>query len=269
MWVFATGPVHLDEDGDDLRSELGAALSDAIGQPVEVQAERSYSALLERVLARTVTIAWMPPALFVRAHAAGALGSVLRAERFSGGRYQGALFVRSGSAIRVPRDLTGARIAWVDRDSCAGYLFPRLAVREQDMDPDSCFGSESFLESHSRVVRAVESGAVDVGATYVQLVDPDDVSKGIAVAGWTAFADARSMRAVLVSPSIPSDAVCLASGLTPEIEALLRERLSSFHARPKGARLLRAMLNADRLAIGAAEDYAPVRVALSAEGFLA
>lgn len=264
--VFVTGPVHLDEDGDDLRMECAAALTEAVGEPIEIVAERSYGALLERILAGRFAVAWAPPALFVRAQEARAFGEVLRAERFTGGRYQGAVFVREGSPIATAADLAGKSIAWVDRDSCGGYLFPRLALRTAGLDPDACFRSESFLESHSRVVRAVAAGSVDAGATHVQLADADAPEKGIAVAGWTAFAEARSMRAVLVSPSIPSDAVCLGASVPAGLQEVLGERLASFHTRPKGARLLRALLNADRLAVGSASDYAPVREALAAEG---
>src|SRR5262245_33666977 len=201
--VFATGPVHLDEDGDDLRTDLGRALSDALGEPIELEATKSYGELRELVLAKTVQLAWMPPALFVRAHAAGAVGDVLRAERFAGGRYQGAIFVRDGSPFRALEDLKGARIAWVDRDSCAGYLFPRLALRSRGMDPDAFFSAAEMLESHSRVVRAVASGAADAGATYVELADPADPEKGLSLAGWSAFAERKAMRPLLVSESIP------------------------------------------------------------------
>ncbi len=267
--VFATGPVHLDEDGDDLRAELGAALSEAIGETIVLQAERTYTALLDRVLARTCTIAWVPPALFVRAHTAGALLAVSRAERFASGSYQGALFVREDAPFSDAASLRGARVAWVDRDSCAGYLFPRLALRTAGIDPDDCFSAESFVLSHSRVVRAVATGAADVGATYVQLADAGDPAKGIAVAGWTAFADAHAMRAVSISASIPSDAVCIGAHVEPAVAESIRSGLSGFHSRPNGARLLRAMLNADRLVPGAPEDYAPVRAALVAEGLIA
>jgi phosphonate transport system substrate-binding protein len=264
--VFATGPVHLDDDGDDLRADLGAALSEVLDARVEVQSERSYAALRDRVIARDVALAWLPPALYVKTQEAGAIGAVMRAERFAGPSYQGALFVRESSPAKRVEELRAAKVAWVDRDSCAGYLFPRLAVRAAGMDPDSCFGSESFLESHARVVQAVASGACDVGATYVQLADARDPGKGLAIAGWTAFADSGSMRAVIVSPSIPSDAVCIGAAIEGEMLERWRGALASVHGQPRVARLLRAMLGADRLTPGTPADYAPVREALAAEG---
>lgn len=263
--IFATGPVHLDEDGDDLRAELGSALAKVLGEPVEVRAEASYAGLLERVLACEVAFAWLPPALFVRAHAAGVLPAVLRAERSGGAHYRSAIFVRSESAITRPSDLRGTRVAWVDRESCAGYLFPRLALRRAGVDPDVCFASEIFAASHARVVHAVATGAVDAGATFVQLEDPSDPARGLSLAGWNAFAAPRSMRAVLISEPIPSDAIGIGASVPEARRAEIRDALAAFHERPAGLRLMRQLLGADRLVPGDADDYAPVRAALEGE----
>lgn len=258
---FWTGPMHLDEGGDELRRNFGVGLSEALEGPVLVSAERSYAALLDRVRAKGAAIAWLPPALFVRAKADGVIAKVLRIERSGGDAYQGAIFVRSDSAIQRPADLRGARIAWVDAESSAGYLFPRLALREAGLDPTNLFSSETFVESHSRSVRAVVSGFADAGATFVQLLDPQDPKRGIAIAGWTGFADTRSLRAVLVSASIPSDTVCVLAGVADadRIEA----SLASFHTRPHGQRLLRMLLNGDRLVPTDGTEYEPVSRALT------
>lgn len=266
--AFVTGPVHLDEDGDDLRADLGAALSEALDAPISVTAERSYAGLQRRVLAGEVALAWLPPVLYVRAHEAGAVAAVLRAERFAGASYQGAIFVREDSRVRRAEDLRGMRIAWVDRDSCAGYLFPRLALRGAGLDPDACFRSETFADSHARVVAAVASGGVDAGATHVQAHDPADPERGLALAGWAAFGDARAMRAVVVSASIPSDAVCVGASVPAETRERWVAALALAHALPRVSRLLRAMLGADRLTPGSPDDYRPVREALVAEGAL-
>jgi phosphonate transport system substrate-binding protein len=266
--AFVTGPVHLDEDGEDLRADLGAALSEALGVQILVTAERSYAALRQRVISGEAALAWLPPVLYVRAHEVGAIAAVMRAERFAGASYQGAIFVRDDSRVRRAEDLRGVRVAWVDRDSCAGYLFPRLAVRAAGLDPDACFRSETFADSHARVVAAVASGGVEAGATYVQAQDPAHPEKGLALAGWTAFAEASSMRAVVVSASIPSDTVCIGASVPEATRARWVERLSQAHALPRVSRLLRAMLGADRLTPGTPEDYRPVRAALVAEGAL-
>ena len=62
---------------------------------------------------------------------------------------------------------TNEWVGWVDPDSCGGYLFPRAALAERGFDPKKHFKEEKLLGSHGAVVRAVESGDIDCGATYL------------------------------------------------------------------------------------------------------
>jgi phosphonate transport system substrate-binding protein len=264
--VFATGPVHLDEEGEDLRRDVARLMSEKLGRKVEFTVEPSYAMLLARIVGREVDLAWTPPALYVKA--GRSVHATLRAERFAGGLYQGAIFVREGSRITSPEQLRGRRVAWVDQQSCAGYLFPRAALREAGLDPDDCFASEMFAQSHARVVQLVMDGTVDAGATYVQLNDPRDSSKGMHITGWTAFVDARAMRALAVSASIPADTICVTQRVDEEEARRLTEELAQFHTLPRAARMLRTMFGCDRFAVATALEYAPVRRAMLDEGML-
>lgn len=259
---FVTGPMHLDAGGAQLRRELGNVLADLLRMPVEVSAEESYAALEARVQQRGAELCWLPPALFVRAHDAGVVAHTLRPARNAAGVYQGALFVKSDGPIRTAADLSGARVAWVDRSSCAGYLFPRLALAEHGIAPTSLFAAESFLESHGRVVRAVLRGEADVGATFVQLADENDPARGIAITGWTGYTQTKTLRAVLVSGSIPSDPVCVVAG-APQPERIAAA-LAELHAIPGASALLRRLLSSDRLEPAPVSDYEVVRRALRA-----
>ena len=145
--TFATGPVQLDDDGAHLRRELGRALSEALGASIEVVAEASYASLSERVMRGEAALAWLPPATFVRASEGGTVERVFSSERAYGARYQAALFVRADGPVTDLDALAGKRVAWVDRDSCAGYLFPKLELLERGRPPDSLFVSQRFLES--------------------------------------------------------------------------------------------------------------------------
>jgi phosphonate transport system substrate-binding protein len=253
--------MHLDQDGNVLRRDLGRVLTEALGAPVKVQAEPNYAALAARVAARDATIAWLPPALFVRAWDEQRVARVLRVARSKSGAYQGAIFARADGPIRSPRDLSGKRIAWVDRESSAGYLFPRLALTELGLDVGRLFAHEVFVKSHARSVRAVLEGHADAGATFVQLEDPSDPARGIAITGWTGFTQTKTLHAVLVSGSIPSDSICVLAG-APEPDRIAAA-LGELHTRPNGARLYRQLLNGDRLVPADPADYEPVRRALA------
>jgi phosphate/phosphite/phosphonate ABC transporter binding protein len=274
--TFATGPVQLDDDGAHLRRELGRSLADALGVDVEVVAEPSYAALGDRVARGEAAIAWLPPATFVRAADSGAIERVYCAERSGGARYQSALFVRAESRFDAPESLAGMRVAWVDRDSCAGYLFPRLELVQRGQPPETLFSEQRFLVSHRRVVCAVQAGEVEAGATFVQVrSDParpsrppgaaearDDLAGSLALVGWAPFVAPAAMRAVLVSRAIPSDAVCVTRALPPALRDAVGNLLEVAGERPRLQRLFRGLMNADRFVRAEPSSYDAVREAM-------
>ncbi|GAB4203554.1 MAG: hypothetical protein OHK0013_17760 [Sandaracinaceae bacterium] len=274
--IFATGPVQLDEDGAHLRHELGRALSDALGVEVEVTAEPTYAALLERVARGEASLAWLPPATFVRAFESGMVDRVYSADRAGGARYQAALFVRADSTFDEPASLAGKRVAWVDRDSCAGYLFPRLELVQRGHPPESLFAEQRFLSTHLRVVRAVKDGEVEAGATFVQLRSLEarpsrppgveearaELGQTLALVGWAPFVAPTAMRAVLVSRAIPSDALCLTRAMPTALRDAVGDVLRVVGDRPRLARLFRGLMNADRFVRAEPSSYDGVREAM-------
>ncbi len=275
--TFATGPVQLDEDGEHLRRELARGLSDSLGVEVEVVAEPSYTALSERVARGETAMAWLPPATFVRASESGMVDRVYSSERSAGARYQAALFVRAESPFEEVAALAGKQVAWVDRESCAGYLFPRLELTERGHPPESLFGAQRFLETHLRVVRAVRDGEADAGATFVQLRSVEvrasrppgmddaarqDLAQTLALVGWAPFVAPNAMRALLVSRAIPSDALCLTKAMPASMRDSVGDLLLAAGERPRFSRLFRGLMNADRFSRSDASAYDVVRQAM-------
>src|SRR5512139_292077 len=63
--------------------------------------------------------------------------------------YQGYLFVRKDSGIKNARDMKGKRMAFVEKATTAGYIFPRAYLRENGItDIDHYFGDVFFAGSH-------------------------------------------------------------------------------------------------------------------------
>lgn len=54
--------------------------------------------------------------------------------------------------------------AYVDTDSCTGYLQTRLALRRKHLDPDSYFNKTFFTHDHQKIVAAVAIGLADAGS---------------------------------------------------------------------------------------------------------
>jgi phosphonate transport system substrate-binding protein len=259
---LVTGPLHLDEDGEQLRAELGRELGNALGAVVHVRAEESYGELTREVTDGRADLAWLPPAPFVRAQQARAIARVLQVERGRGASYRAALFVAEGSARRTPEELRGAKVAWVDRDSAAGFLFPRLALRKRGLDPRGLFASESLMGSHARVVRAVRDGEADVGATHVQLASEDAPTGPLGLVGWVPYLPHGAMRAVLVTAPIPADAVVVTTRVPEAYVDAVAQVLARAHETPKLAAALQAMMGASKLVRCEPSHYDAVRDAM-------
>ncbi len=255
--TFATGPVLLDEEGEELRARLADRLATALGQPVTARATRSYAELAGLFGEGGPLVAWLPPAVYVRTELLAGLTPLAEVQRADGEGYRGVLFVRADSEVTDLAGLAGARVAWVDRDSCAGYLFPRLALVEGGHDPDALFAEQRFVGSHGSSVRAVLAGEADAGATHAQTEPGSDV---IRLAGWGPYAGADGMRALLVTPAIPSDVVCASGALDPELADAVRGALLSLHEADED--LVDELFGAERFVAASASDYDPVRAAM-------
>lgn len=260
---FGVGPVAAGDSRRNDRAQAERALTRTIGSSTVVVPASSYAELLDKLVKSEIDLGWLPPALCVRAIDRGVtllLGCV-RAP-FSAKLYHGAIFVPSGSSRKQPSDLRGARIAWVDPDSCSGYLFPRLALGEEcGLDPGTLFAEERMLGSHEAVVRAVASGEVDCGATYV-----DTMADGTTRAGWMRGVAADAMRAIVTSAPIPSDAVCASNAMPRAQRDQVSAALAELHRSPEGAATLENLFEVARLEPALPRHYDLVRRAMLGTG---
>jgi phosphonate transport system substrate-binding protein len=255
--TFGIGPFHTDEEGAELRDRAARTLSEALGQPVSIVSYDSYASLETAVLQGRADLSWLSPAIFARTADSQAVELAAAISRGKGQSYRGVLFVKRDARANSVLDLQGAKVAWVDRDSCAGYLYPKLALDQRSVPPSRLFSSQTFLGSHVAVVRAVMRGDVDAGATYAQLAEG---TERIHVAAWAAWTGADSMRAMLVSDPIPSDVIATRRGLAGA--STMKAKLLSLHERPGAGALLDELLGGPRLLDASASDYDAVRNAL-------
>src|SRR5207237_3225171 len=122
----------------------------ALGKLVEVSVAQSYDALGKDVLSGKLDAAWAPPFVCARLEAMGTRVAA-RGVRQGSAVYRGALVCRVNKPLSLER-LEGAKAAWVDRDSVAGYLLPLALLRTRGMDPSKVFFSQDFLGSYRAAV---------------------------------------------------------------------------------------------------------------------
>ena len=256
---FGLGPAALGQGTDELRTRLARLLRDSIGLSIRLVATRNYAQLYDQVVKGDVQVAWLPPAVFVRAHDGHDVRLVAQTVHSQPSTYYGVLFVRDDSDAKELEDLRDATAAWVDPSSCAGYLFPRLAMYEKGYDPRGFFGDEYGAGTHLAVVEMVAGGTADVGATFCHVPAAGDAER----AGWDDAGVDVPMRSILRSRSIPNPVVCCASEVPMDLEEKVKKALLSLHE-SKGAReVLEGLLQLQRFSPADIRDYQIVRSALN------
>jgi phosphonate transport system substrate-binding protein len=260
--VFGTGPVRLGPDGDRLRESFASGLGQALGQEVRVVASRSYSDLRVMLSRGDVQVAWMSPALALRAVDDLGAQALVSSVRAPGSQFYGVLFARGDGRAKKLEDLRGKRVAWVDRESCSGYLFPRLALVAAGYPLAGLFAEERLLGSHDAVARAVVTGEVDVGATYFNVVT-DEWDDGQVAAGWSELTF-DPIRALLRTELIPADLVVAAPSMDDATRTRLVTALCSLHGNPRTAPLVTKLFGAFRFTPADLSRYSVVRDALRA-----
>lgn len=215
-WGFGIVPsTELQEAGRMLFDELCERASDEAGVRFTPVIETGYRELVSAFERGEIGMAWMPPVSTIELVDVRRTATPLAIPARRGATvYHGALIVRRGGPKTI-EECRGRRAAWVQRDSAAGYLVPRLHMAAQGLDVLRFFSRELFMHSHPAVVEAVASGEADVGATYCHVEPGTSDPVRIARAAWT-DGDGRAVRpieAIATFGPIPNDALIASNEL--------------------------------------------------------
>lgn len=203
-------------------------LARALGRPVIPNVLASNDELHVEVAAGRAQIAWAPPLVAIELSDAGLVTVDVCCARDGQIDYHAAIFTRHSSTIEKLADLKGSHVAWVDKQSSAGYLLPRTRLIEEGLDVDTLFAKESFLGTHQRVACAVLDGEADVGATYMSL----DPTTGRPVsAGWLeGGAGINGAFVVATVGPIPSDTIVFSRRIPAELKAAVANEVMALPA---------------------------------------
>lgn len=229
---------------------LGEYLSKAVGMPVRFIILSRYGNILDRFKAEHMDGAFFGS--FTGALAIERLGVVPLARPVNldgSSTYHGHLFVRRDSGIKGVAEMRGKRMAFVDRATTAGYVFPLAWFRQNGVtNPSALFRETFFTGSHDAAIRAVLDGSADVGAVKHSMYDR--------VRAENPRVD-KELVILAESPSVPSNGLCVRPDLPPELQSKLRGALLGIASDPVGVAVL-MQFGALRFTETTAGDYRPV-----------
>lgn len=164
-------------------------LEEATGLPVRFYRVSDYNSVIQALSSGQLDMATMGPAAYASVYEQiGDLALPILTLRGAQGErgYYSTMLVRADSAFQTFDDMAGRTVAFVDRSSTSGYLYPRQAMREAGHDPDAFFGGTPITGGHSESVIALANGQFDGAVVMVAGGTPET---GFLIGAHTMLAD--------------------------------------------------------------------------------
>lgn len=163
--------------------------------------------------------------------------------------YKGYIFVRRDSNISTVADMKNRVIAFVDRATTAGYMFPVAYLKDHGVtNIDKYFREYYFTGSHDSAIYSVLDRESDIGCAKNTIYD------------MLAGKDSRiqsDLRIIAVSEEVPSNGLGLRKDININIKKRLKELLLNMHRDPDGIAILKDFMDI-RFIENTEEDYRPV-----------
>jgi phosphonate transport system substrate-binding protein len=140
------------------------------------------------------------------------------------------IIVRDDSKIRSAGDMKGKRLAFVEKNTMAGYLLPIAYFKKNGIDYRTYFKEFYFTGTHEDVVYDILDRKADVGAVkstiLVRLAEEDPkVANGIFIISRT--------------PPVPENSLAVRPDLSASLKEKIRTVLLNMHEDPEGIKALR------------------------------
>jgi phosphonate transport system substrate-binding protein len=258
---FVLPPSLGSEQVRERADKLGSFLQEMLGRSVEVSVAASYEALSKDLLSGRADAAWAPPFVCARTEAMG-VRVLVRGVRLGMSSYRSALVCRAGAGLTVER-LKGTTVAWVDRESVAGFLLPVAYLKSQGVEPARIFAAQRFTGSYRGALEEVLVGTADVAGIFCP-----PASTGFSYASGVEKVLGEGMgdrfELIAYTEESPNDGVPVAMGAPSALVNTLESMLLGLDATPEGQALLQGVFNADRFEPAPRMGYrALYRVALA------
>lgn len=224
VWGFGIVQTQeLERAGPRVFDELCSLLSEAAGVRFRPYVATGHRDLGEAIEEGEVGLAWLPPIMTIELESRSVASVLAIPARNGTTTYHTALVVRPGGP-RTIADLKGRRAVWVQRDSAAGYIVPRMNLASQGIDVLRYFSREIFVHSHPGVIDAIVAGEADIGATYCHV---DSATNKVIRGAWLDDSG-RSLRPIEVLATygpIPNDALVGSNDLSAATRTALTRSL--------------------------------------------
>ncbi len=161
----------------------------------------------------------------------------------------GYIMVHKDSGIKNIQDMKGKSLAFVEKATTAGYLFPMAYFKENGIeDIDKYFSEYYFTGSHDAAIHALLNKKVDIACAKNTIYEI------------LAREDSRIKDKLVIiarSPDVPSNGLGLRKEIAYGVKEELRSALLNMHTDPEGKEVLEEF-GVKRFINTSKDDYAPI-----------
>jgi phosphonate transport system substrate-binding protein len=145
--------------------------------------------------------------------------------------YRGYIFVHKYSIIDSVDRMRNMTVAFVDKATTAGYIFPVAYFRENGVkNIDTYFKEYYFTGSHDAAIYAVLNKEADIGCaknTVFEMMVRNDTSVK------------NNLVILATSPDVPSNGLGLRKDIKPSVKEMLKKALLGMERDPEGKKVLK------------------------------
>jgi phosphonate transport system substrate-binding protein len=230
-----------------LYERLNEYISKKLGQNVEFVSKKNYSEMNELIENAEVDIASV---------CSGAIAFlkddsyVLLAIPVVNGKskYQSYFIVKKDFEYKDLKSLKGKTIAFTDKLSFSGTLYPLYFFKNNDIDIEKYFSNIYFTGSHDKSIYLVSKGVVDIAPVdsliyeHEKIVSPEVIN---------------NTKVIFKSPDFPIPPIIASKKINVRLLNRIKSILINMDKDEKGRKILR-QLNIDRFEDGLGYDYSDV-----------
>lgn len=249
-------PAYGPEAAAKAKTLMEPYLTTALGSQVTVVVLPSYEELSDALATGAVDLAWITPFAFVRASQKNAYVQALSKAMRSGDgglTYRSVFIVKKDAAAKNLADLKGKKVAWVNKLSASGYLFPRELLAKEGHDADKFFSGESFAGDHPAVCKAVREGKADVGATFAAGAEGELKADGCEEAP-----PITDFKVIASTGNLPNEVIAASSDFpSPRVNDVIAT-FGRMGKSEEGKKLLKEAFRCNGWGVAVEGDFAPV-----------
>ncbi|MCL4457777.1 MAG: phosphate/phosphite/phosphonate ABC transporter substrate-binding protein [Nitrospirae bacterium] len=231
---------------------LAEYLSKNLNMNVKIKLLDSYGSIYDEIKNKTIDGAVFGSFNYVLTKARADIEPVARPMETGGNsNYKGIIFTRKDTGLTADvKTWKDKKIALVHEVTTAGYVFPAWHLKKHGViSLDSYFSRLIFSGSHDAAILSVFKGQADIGAAK-DLILQKMLSENPAIK--------NDIVILAGSVAVPSNSLCLRSGVDNKIKESLKKSLLSMHHNADGKTVLQA-LNASKFIETADSEFDALR----------